>query len=382
MCYCSNTRRRLGVGLVLAVTVSCGGMDSAPVGAEFGINLAGAEFGALRADFSNVRPGRHGEDYFFPSRDALANFADRGIRLIRFPVSWERLQPQLGGELDSGYMARVVEFLDQAAGYRCRVVLDLHNYGRYRRQDGAEVRELVVAAAARGDEEISGSFLVDVWLRLAKKISDHPAVHAYGLMNEPHDMAGGDWHATSNQVVGSLRDAGDYHWIWVAGDGWSSAEQWNRHNPPRPWVTDPMDRVAYEAHVYFDADASGKYRMTFTREQGLDPNIEQRGVRRLEPFANWCERNGVVGVIGEFGIPWSDSGWLPVLDRFLSEIGRRDIKACAWAGGEYWGDYILSLQPRSGADVAPLQRILEHASRLAARGDASAPGRGGDSFPR
>lgn len=360
----SSIQRFLGVGLLVALTVGCGEMDSVSRGAGFGVNLAGAEFGALEPGFSNSNLGVDGRDYFFPSHDVLAYYVDQGIRLVRLPVSWERLQPELGSALDSGYLGRIVECLDRAALLGCSVVLDIHNYGRYRLQSGRDVRELVVAARPANKGEFDHSFLVDLWMRLSKKVRSHPAIAAYGLMNEPHDMGGADWHATSDQVVRALRIAGDDNWIWVAGDGWSSAEKWDRYNPASPWINDTINRTAYEAHVYFDSDGSGTYVKSFDQEAQIDRFAGQRGRERLQPFLNWCERYGVVGVIGEFGVPWGDPGWLPVLDEFLSEVRRRNIKACAWAGGRYWGDYTLSLERRNGHDAAPLRQIRWHNSQI------------------
>jgi endoglucanase len=348
---------------MLVLTVGCGKMNSVSIGAGFGINLAGAEFGALEPDFSNANLGNSGQNYFFPASKDIAYYADKGLRLIRLPVSWERLQPQLGSELDSTYVSRILECLDRAAQLDCYVVLDLHNYGRYRYQNGPQVRELIVAAQATNETEIDNSSLINLWLRLSERIRHHPAITAYGLMNEPHDMAGADWHTTSNEIVLALRNAGDQNWIWVAGDGWASAEKWAHYNPATPWITDSLNRIAYEAHVYFDSDSSGKYVRSFAQEQQLDSLAGQRGYQRIQPFANWCESHNVVGVIGEFGIPWNDPGWLPVLEQFLSETRRRNIKACAWAGGQYWGDYNLSMQPRGGYDVAPLTLTAWHNSQ-------------------
>lgn len=360
---CSNTQRLLGVGLLLLLTVSCGKMNDVSVGAGFGINLAGAEFGALESDFSNTNLGENGKNYFFPSNEVFAYYASKGLKLIRLPVSWERLQPQLGSDLDATYMGRILECLDRASQYDCSVVLDIHNYGRYRYQNGSQVRELIVSAKPSKENEIDKAAIVNLWLRLSEEVRHHPAIAAYGLMNEPHDMAGADWHTTSNEVVNALRTAGDENWIWIAGDGWSSAERWEHNNPATPWINDSLNRIAYEAHVYFDSDSSGKYVRSFAQEQQLDPRTKHRGHQRIQPFINWCERHNVVGVIGEFGVPWDDNGWLPVLEQFLSEIRRRHIKACAWSGGQFWGDYNLSMQPRGGYDVPPLTLTAWHNSQ-------------------
>lgn len=324
-----------------------------------GVNLAGAEFGTEAPGYSNASPGQHGEAYIFPSKETVRWFADRGLKVLRLPLAWERLQPEPAGPLEPTYTQRVLEFLDLAQLYDGRVVLDLHAYGRYRMDAHGDVQELVVGDPLDPERGVMAEHLADLWIRVAARVHDHPALLAYGLMNEPHDMGGADWHATSSEVVRALRAAGDRNWIWVAGDGWSKASEWGIHNPQRPWVDDPLERTAYEAHVYFDADSSGRYMLSYSDELTMDPDAAARGRQRLEPFAAWCERNGVRGVVGEFGVPWYDEGWLPVLDDFLTAVQTQGMTACAWAGGDWWGDYPLSLQSRGGREVAPLRAMLQ-----------------------
>ena len=326
-----------------------------------GVNLAGAEFGMEVPGYSNASPGEHGEAYVFPSEDTVRWFTDRGLRVLRLPLAWERLQPEPAGPLEPTYAQRVLELLDLAQLHGARVVLDLHSYGRYRMAAHGTVQELVVGDPLDRERGLKAEHLADLWIRVAARVHDHPALLAYGLMNEPHDMGDADWHATSSSVVAALREAGDRSWVWVAGDGWSKAAEWAAHNPAQPWVDDPLERVAYEAHVYFDADGSGRYGSSFADELAADPSAAARGRERLEPFAAWCERHGVRGVVGEFGVPWYDAGWLPVLDEFLAAVQDHGMTACAWAGGDWWGDYPLSLQSRGGREVAPLSAMLRRA---------------------
>ena len=49
------------------------------------------------------------------------------------------------------------------------------------------------------------------------------------------------------------------------------------------------------------------------------------------------------------------------LDEFLAAVQDHGMTACAWAGGDWWGDYPLSLQSRGGREVAPLSAILRGA---------------------
>lgn len=351
--------RRLWTIVILILLTGCRELRERPSGG-IGVNLAGAEFGSNVPDFSSGNPGLHGQDYMFPSEKSLSYYAQRGINLVRLPLSWERLQPKPMYRLDPTYMGRIEDFLDLALMHGCQVVLDLHNYGRFREQHRGRVRELLLGASTSRQEGLNSAALADLWLRVAQRVSRHPALHAYGLMNEPHDMGagswleGGGWHAISRHVVATLRASGDQNWIWVAGDGWSKASEWDVHNPPTPWVSDTLGRVAYEAHVYFDRDASGRYQVPFAEERRIDPQIHDRAVKNLAPFSDWCSQNDVPGVIGEFGIPWNDGGWLPLLDRFLAEVQEQGMIACAWAGGDMWGDYILSLNPPGIAEAPPL----------------------------
>lgn len=357
----------VGLALASALGLSASCLELPPEASfRVGVNLAGAEFGTEAPGYSNESPGEHGEAYLFPSKDTVRWFTDRGLRVLRLPLAWERLQPEPAGPLDPTYAQRVLEFLDLAQVYGGRVVLDLHAYGRYRMAAGGAVHELVVGDPLGRESGLRAEHLADLWIRVAAKVHDHPALLAYGLMNEPHDMGAASWHVTSSEVVRALRAAGDRNWIWVAGDGWSKAFEWGLHNPERPWIDDPLERTAYEAHVYFDADGSGRYVASFAEELAADPGAAQRGRRRLEPFAAWCTRNGVRGVVGEFGVPWYDEGWLPVLDDFLDSVEAHRMTACAWAGGDWWGDYVLSLQPRDGREVAPL-RAMVHRQAAARR---------------
>jgi endoglucanase len=360
-----SSRRKGRWGVFSGALLLAGCVESPhPYGeAALGMNLAGPEFGMEVPGYSNLSPGKLGEDYRFPDNKTVEAFSGLGFRVVRLPLAWERIQPQPGGPIDAAYLSGVLELLDAGQIHGARVVLDLHAYGRYRLGTGTVVQSLTLGvpqgAAGPG---LGAEHLANFWLRLADQVHDHPALLALGLMNEPHDMGVGDWHGVSNQVVGELRQAGYEMWLWVAGDNWSKAHEWTAHNPAWPWINDPLGRTAYEAHVYFDADASGRYALSFDEELRADPVAGWRGRERLRPFVEWCERGGATGVIGEFGVPWQDPAWGPVLAGFLAEAESHGLTVCAWAAGEWWGDYALSLQPFAEGD-RPLPQPMRAALR-------------------
>lgn len=296
--------------------------------ARIGINLAGAEFG------KNI-PGREGVDYHFPTRKQIEYFASVGFNSIRLPIKWERLQAEAGGPLDERYLAGIVSVLNGAADLRMDVLIDLHNYARYR-------GELV------GGETLPESMLFDVWQRIARALGSHKALYAYGLMNEPYNTKG-LWHRAAQSAVDGIRSVDQTHRIYVAGEGFSNTRRWPTLNPG-PFVRDPANLEVYEGHLYLDADFSGKY-------QAKDPvgDPATLAAERLEPFVQWLAKHGKEGAIGEYGVPSDDSRWFGGVDRIIEIARTHCLSTYYWAGGHWSPGYKLSLKPLNDID-RPLTR--------------------------
>lgn len=325
------------------------------------VNLAGMEFGAEQPSFCNARPGTPGVDYFYPVERTIVYFARLGIRRFRLPLRWERIQRQLGHPLDPPELQRLQSLLNLLDRHGCRAVLDLHNYGRYRLQIGGAVGECPIETPLPGESapRVRAAHFADLWRRLALALGKHPAVEAYGLMNEPHGLQGA-WRSVSQAAVDAIRAAGDGLPVLVAGDQWSHACDWPQVNGALPWIADPADNALYEAHCYFDADHTGTYRLTFDQERQANPDVATRGRLRVIPFARWCAANGVRGWIGEYGAPAADARWLTLLADFLEELDEWGLSSAYWAAGEHWGDYPLSIQPPADEEssIAPQLAVL------------------------
>ncbi len=235
------------------------------------------------------------------------------------------------------YLAQITRFLDEAALRNQRVVLDMHNFGRYRKN--------IVGTSA-----VPAKAFRNFWWRLAKVVKNHPALLAYGLMNEPHDM-NGHWPLVAQAGVDGVRYIDSRHSIYVAGDGWSNAQYWAHHNP-QPFVKDPKQLIVYEAHIFFDADYSGHY------SGGLDSNVDLPLLveQRLQPFISWLSSYRQRGLIGEWGVP-DDPKWQPAMDKFMDMADRNCLGWFYWAGGTWKDSYPLSLEPINGVDRPKLQRI-------------------------
>lgn len=78
-----------------------------------GINIAGLEYG-----------------YTINTQETYTYFATKGFKTVRIPFKWERLQPNVGGQLDATYLAELDEEVTMAGNAGLQVILDMHNYGR------------------------------------------------------------------------------------------------------------------------------------------------------------------------------------------------------------------------------------------------------------
>lgn len=267
----------------------------------------------------------------FPSNSDLLYFASNGLKIVRLPIAWERAQPALGGALDAAYLSALTQCIRAAGANGMQVIVDVHNYGRYNShwaQDAANN----YGYAATGNGDVIGSaalpipMFAEFWTKLAKALRGTPGLSYYDLMNEPHDMGGaGIWPTAAQAAVNAIRSIDTATSILVEGDQWASAQYW-------PWdngslhLTDPSNRLFYEAHQYFDGNGSGNYAQTYDAS-GAYPNI---GVDRLQPFVGWLSKNHAKGFLGEFGVPNNDPRWLTVLDNFLTSL------AAAGLSGTYW----------------------------------------------
>lgn len=304
-----------------------------------GVNLSGAEFG------QDEIPGVFGVDYTYNSETSFRYFAAKNLGLIRLPVRWERLQPVLGGPLDTGNVALLKGDLAWAAAHGANVIIDIHNYGRYSINENGTLNVYVLDNVYGGITKVSGANLADFWTKMSSEFMGQPAVYAYDLMNEPHDMGTANWQAISQDVLSAIRANGDGTLIMLESDNWSGAYSWPMINGSTSWIADPMTNFMYEAHQYFDSDNSGTYAQTYDVELSGNPDLANVGVTRLEPFLEWCTNNNVRGYLGEYGIPNTDARWMTVLDNFLTSLDSAGFDGTYWAAGEWWGTYPLSVQP-------------------------------------
>jgi aryl-phospho-beta-D-glucosidase BglC (GH1 family) len=106
---------------------------------------------------------------------------------------------------------------------------------------------------------------------MAQSTKDNPAVLGYDVLNEPVTLAARGaagaklWEQASQEAVSAIRRIGAGTLIAVSGYGQTSPGQWGQLHPTA-WINDPLRRIVYEAHAYFDSDGSGHYADSYADE--------------------------------------------------------------------------------------------------------------------
>ncbi len=312
----------------------------------FGVNLAGAEFG------SNV-PGVYGTDYEYPNDAEMAYYQSKGLRFIRVPFKWERMQRTLYGPLFAAELARMDAVVGYARNRGMKVLLDLHNYNKY---------SISGTSYQVGSVEVPYSALQDVWSRLADHYKNETGVYGYDIMNEPGGTLE-NWNAAAQATVHAIRLKDTSHYVFIEGVNWSGAQSWLGSNLDLK-VVDPVDRVIYSAHSYWDKgyqnwSTNWKFDGTYgTYEQ--EGGYPEMGADLMANFINWLKERGYHGHIGEFGVPKNDVRWNAVLEEGLKAIQAGGLSATYWAGGPRWGNYPICCEPTANFTVdAPQMSALQ-----------------------
>lgn len=328
---------KLTAGLAIVSSISLGYAQAEESGSGIdlvGINMSGANFAP------HITPGKVGTNYFYPEKKYFKYYAEKNIRLIRFPFIWERVQHDLHKGINFDQMRLLKRTLDYAAEHDQKIILDMHNYGRYK-------GKLI------GSPEVPYKAYADVWRKLAEEFKGHPALLGYDIMNEPHST-NGLWPGAAQAAVDAIREVDMDTLIFVEGDRWASTFHWRYVNEDF-LIKDPADKIVYEGHLYLDKDFSGRY----AADEKVDPML---GIERVRPFVEWLKENNLKGFLGEYGVPAHSESMLVAMDNLLGFLNENCMPSAYWAGGPGWGEYVLAVEPIDGKDRPQMDVLQKHIS--------------------
>ncbi|MFA9441839.1 glycoside hydrolase family 5 protein [Uliginosibacterium sp. sgz301328] len=330
------------IGVVTFAHAAADCLGTAPLR---GVNIAGAEFNPLK------QPGVANKDYTYPQRTDMTYFAAQGMNVVRVPIRWERLQPELNQSLDEAELKRLTDTVREANAAGLCVIVDVHNYGVYKRQQ-------------LGSDAVPVAAFSDLWLRIARAFPDASGV-AFGLMNEPNLIPIDRWATAARAAVTALREGGARNLILVSGGRWSGAHEWTSEfggiSNARAFAGMAGAPLVIEVHQYADSDYSGTHNKCVPAA---------RAAATFDAVTKWARDNGKQLFLGEFGTP-GDADCLAALDAMLAQVSDSSVWRgwTYWAAGAWWApDYAMSIQPRGGVD-APQLAVLRKYLKPVTAGD-------------
>ena len=247
-------------------------------------DATGRERGRGRVSTAAGNPAAYARDYIYPAANEIALMKRLGLKLMRVPFLWERVQPKALAPLDAAELGRLDEVVHLADLAGLTVVLDVHNYGTYH-------------GVSLDRPEAPKGALPDLWKRLAQHYGGDGNV-VFGLMNEPKDIDTDAWAAIAAATLASIRATGARNIVLVPGTHWDGAHSWLAGAPHSnadallPLAHDDP-RVVFEVHQYFDDNFSGTG-PTCGAAAKIPPILARVGV--------WARVNHVRMMLGEFGV--------------------------------------------------------------------------------
>jgi len=295
-----------------------------------GVNLSGAGFG-------NALPGTAGTDYFWPTQQQIDYFLNKDMNVIRIPFLWERIQYSVNANLATAYANELVKVVSYVTGKGKYIIIDVHNYQSYY---GNKI----------GESSVTIANFVDLYTKLYALLSPYGDKVIWGIMNEPLGSSYAIWVQACQAVINKLRSLGSDELILVPGLAYTGAGSWgNNGNWFNMWnVTDPLNNLAYEAHMYLDSDQSG------TSDTCVSTTI---GVERMHYVTGWMRAYGRKVFMGEIGAGRNAQCYQAINNTFQYMSDNSDVWLgwTWWAGGPGWGSYIYTLTPYDTSNTAPPQ---------------------------
>jgi aryl-phospho-beta-D-glucosidase BglC (GH1 family) len=331
-----------------------------------GVNLEGADFSMKQtgdATGYGEIGGTYGTDYRYPVDAELDDAKANGVKLVRLPYRWERVQNHLNGELQPKNLAEIKRIAANCKALGLKVVFDMHNYWR---------RDVIVdadpATPNKFGQQIGGlnslvsiAHYVDFYTKFSAALAEYGSAVGYDLMNEPNGLtpdpavaASGDellakgYKAAADAVLANHPDA---FMIAMEPSNWgkitslvSLVRQYRKLQPVRR----PME--VFEFHQYSDAATATTAAESGGGTTAISPD-PQWLVTRIRPVVEWARGNGERLWFGEFGI--AKGGPLTAHNKivnaglnFCNASSDVVIATTAWGGGRRFGpNYIYTCNP-------------------------------------
>lgn len=267
-----------------------------------------------------------------------AAIASRQFNVVRLAFNANQIQDVPLAALHQPYVTIIRNNLNWAHENGLKVILDLHDFGS---------REVASVLYKYGTPQVTVASLADLWTKLVGEFDNHPAVIAYDVMNECHDMpvqASPSTYKTTatvtqihQQCIDAIRGAGSNKIIILAPDNWGNIlnffAAWSYGPNPDVWWTDPLNNVWFTVHTYFNWLNSGYYtgqdRFLNQPSGTLDTWINNRA-NALKTLYAWTSKNNLPIYIGEYNVHGDDGPYLNALEAMFKVANEIDAHMTYW----------------------------------------------------
>lgn len=302
---------------------------------ELGVNLESLGFS------HDTVPAKLNHHYFRIPESDFDFYLAHNIKLFRIPIIWERLQPELYGDLDITYLSYLNHSISYALARGGRVIIDLHNYAK-RTMNGKKY--------TIGDKGLPAAALTDFWLRLGRIYANNDKI-AFCIMNEPLVKPAQKWANMMQDLTLKMREAKINNELQISGIAFTGAWNWHSSGNAAAYENfhDPINNFLFEVHQYNDLDKDGS--AMGMRKNIHAPNIFE-GVKNLTKFTQWARHHKFKAHLGEMATTSNDLTSMTAYKNailFMKSNSDVWVSHTAWGGGSSWGkNYPFRIQATNG----------------------------------
>ena len=284
-------------------------------------------------------PGVQGTDFSWPVESEIIRAKGYGFRRLRVGGLYERFFKTLGStEMYMGHDAKGKEY---SATSVLRVGRDCYKHGSTVKWDpfhnyGSAFNKKIGSPGGLTFEQYAQACRAFI-LHIKSDPQAWAATYGFDLMNEWMGMDFDPIFKANQRVLDVCADILEDKMIVIEGKDYSSTVNWVRNNDGFKHLKDPRGPgfIEFSGHLYLDQDASGYYKSGDTAKAPSTP--ESIGLDRLKGFADWIERYGFRGNIGETIVPGDHPRLLKGLENMLHECRRRGIDVYIFGMGDWFG---------------------------------------------
>jgi endoglucanase len=333
-----------------------------------GVNLSSGEFGRK----ANTGYDNYGYNYRYQSRverddptqryQVMDYYWSKGVRIIRIPFLWARLQDNLYGPIATAARPDVLTGSTRADGFRIDDIIrywtglggiampDCHNFGNG--PDGSKVGY---------DQPTPVEALCNLWVQIAMRYAGNPRVW-FGLMNEPNGYIHSPTRNRDNlqTVINAIRNRTPaLNKILVAACEYSSSQNFVSNGQADAFATlyDPANNYAVEIHCYFDSDASGTNAVCVAgTDYRVDSAIAWANADPKRPKLFFGE---IAGSDPNKSGQQACGSVVPSAYQKITNNKNACLGFTVWGAGDMWGqNYIFNLDPVSYTNAVDINTML------------------------